>query len=96
MNALHAWAAIQMGDPDSGRALLSAPDAKLTVDLAYAAQAYASLGDMDAAFRLLQKAVAERQYSVLQLGLTPASNPLRSDPRFYEILNEINLAPYWE
>ncbi len=96
MNALHAWAAIQMGDPDTGRALLEAPDAQLTVDLAYAAQAYASLGDMDAAFRLLQKAVAERQYSVLQLGLTPASDPLRLDPRFYEILSEINLAPYWE
>lgn len=95
-NAIHALAAIRMGDPDTARAFLNAPDAVLTVDLVYAASAYAALGDMDHAFRLLQKAVAERQYSVLQLGLTRSSDPLRSDPRFREILSEINLAPYWE
>ena len=83
-NAIHALAALQMGDPDIARAFLNARDAELTVDLVYAASAYAALGDLDDAFRLLQKAVAERQYSVLQLGLTPSSDPLRSDPRFHE------------
>jgi len=95
-NAIHALAAIQMGDPDTARAFLNARNAELTVDLVYAASAYAALGEMDDAFRLLQQAVAERQYSVLQLGLTPSSDPLRSDPRFREILSAINLAPYWE
>jgi DNA-binding winged helix-turn-helix (wHTH) protein/Tfp pilus assembly protein PilF len=43
---------------------------------------YAALGDRDAAFDLLARAVDERSYWVIYLNVDPALDPLRSDPRF--------------
>jgi hypothetical protein len=51
---------------------------------------YTALGDKDRAFEFLRKV----QYGhVLAIKVSPAWDSLRSDPRFTEILQRMNLAP---
>lgn len=50
---------------------------------AYAVSAiYAALGDHDAAFHWLTRAIDERSYWVIYFSVDPALDPLRADPRF--------------
>ncbi len=51
----------------------------------------AALGDKDEAFAWLEKAVREREGSVYRLKVEPLIDPLRSDPRFTELLRRIGL-----
>lgn len=51
---------------------------------------HGALGDADSAFRLLREAAAEGDVLVL-LKTHPMSDPLRSDSRFGELLNELGL-----
>ena len=57
------------------------------------ANVYAGLGDKDQAFEWLEKAYIERapQLRALKNGL--AWEPLRSDPRFADLLKRIGLPP---
>ena len=48
------------------------------------AMIYAALGERDRAFEWLQRAVAEHASSCLTLGIDPAFETLRSDPRFQQ------------
>jgi len=48
--------------------------------------AYMRLGDTDQAFSWMAKTVEEPSWFALQLGVNPLLDPLRSDPRFGEIL----------
>jgi len=57
------------------------------------AQAYAALGDFDQAFALLEKAYEERTGDLIQLKVEPENDPLRSDPRFQDLLRRMNLLP---
>jgi TolB-like protein/DNA-binding winged helix-turn-helix (wHTH) protein/Tfp pilus assembly protein PilF len=52
---------------------------------------YISLGDKDRAFEWLEKAYQERSNSLAYLGVNPAVDPLRSDPRFQDLLRRIGL-----
>jgi len=53
---------------------------------------YAHLGEKDEAFEWLEKAFEERE--VLRgLKVSPDFDPLRSDPRFQDLLRRMNLAP---
>jgi serine/threonine protein kinase/Tfp pilus assembly protein PilF len=52
---------------------------------------YAGLGDKDRAFEWLEKGYAER--SVGAIKVNPAYDPLRSDPRFADLLRRMNLQP---
>jgi serine/threonine-protein kinase len=52
---------------------------------------YAALGDKDGAFRYLDRALAERDGMLAYLKTYPALGPLRSDPRFNELLRWVNL-----
>jgi hypothetical protein len=52
---------------------------------------HAGLGEKDKAFALLDKAVAERFTSVVYSKWEPRLNPLRSDPRFTQMLKQIGL-----
>jgi TolB-like protein/DNA-binding winged helix-turn-helix (wHTH) protein/Tfp pilus assembly protein PilF len=52
---------------------------------------YMSLGDKDRAFEWLEKAYQERSNFMAYLGVSPGVDPLRSDPRFKELLRRIGL-----
>jgi len=52
---------------------------------------YAALGDKDKAFALLDKAVAERSTFLVYTRWEPRLDPLRSDPRFQDLLKRIGL-----
>lgn len=57
------------------------------------ASVYVGLGDKDRAFEWLQEAVEERAAYVPYLKVDPLFDPLRSDPRFTDLLRRMNLAP---
>lgn len=54
------------------------------------AAVYAALGDKDEAFRILEKAVAERQL-IVALKVDPPLESLHSDPRWKVLLSRMNL-----
>lgn len=54
---------------------------------------YAALGERDAAFAALDKAHDAHDPQLQYLGVSPAFDPLRSDPRFREHLKRIGLTP---
>jgi tetratricopeptide (TPR) repeat protein len=55
------------------------------------AQFYAGLGDKDQAFRWLNIAYQERDRSLLELKADFRLDPLRSDPRFAELVRKVGL-----
>jgi tetratricopeptide (TPR) repeat protein len=57
------------------------------------AQIYIALGDRDRAFEWLEKGYRERSFgaSVLDLKAAPFWEPVRSDPRFVDLLRRMNL-----
>jgi serine/threonine-protein kinase len=54
---------------------------------------YAALGERDQAFAALDKAHEAHDPQLQYLGVSPAFDPLRSDPRFREHLKRIGLTP---
>lgn len=52
---------------------------------------YAALGEKDRAFRWLQKAYDEHDAYLVRLKVDPAMDPLRSDPRFQDLLRRMKL-----
>ncbi|HKP84857.1 MAG TPA: winged helix-turn-helix domain-containing protein [Blastocatellia bacterium] len=54
---------------------------------------YAGLGEKDQAFKLLEKAYEERDMWMVSLKVDPVFSPLRSDRRFRDLLERLNLAP---
>jgi eukaryotic-like serine/threonine-protein kinase len=71
---------------------LKALAAQRYVDPVYIAQVYAVLGDRDRAFEWLQKAYEDHAWYLVHLAVAPQWDPLRSDPRFGDLLRRINLA----
>jgi tetratricopeptide (TPR) repeat protein len=67
-----------------------AKDSEHVSDFYAAAADYASLGEKDAAFANLEKAAAEGQ-SIDNFKLDPTLDPLRSDPRFADLLRRLGL-----
>ncbi len=57
----------------------------------YFAMVYAGLGQKDQAFDWLEKAYQERSNYLIFLRVLESMAPLRSDPRFYELLRRIGL-----
>ncbi len=55
------------------------------------AMVYAVLGDYDQAFACLEKGIAGRYRSLLEIRVTPEFEPMRSDPRYADILRRMNL-----
>ena len=54
--------------------------------------AYAGLGDKEQAFAWLEKAYRERRDRVFLLNVDPLLDPLRSDPRFQDLVRRVGLA----
>jgi DNA-binding winged helix-turn-helix (wHTH) protein/Tfp pilus assembly protein PilF len=55
------------------------------------AAVHAALGDSDAAFRSLERALDERAPGLVFLGVEPGWAPLRGDPRFAAVLRRLGL-----
>ena len=53
---------------------------------------YAALGQKDQAFAWLEKMVDEHSIYIVQLPVEPVLNPLRSDPRFTDLLRRVGLS----
>jgi serine/threonine-protein kinase len=54
---------------------------------------YTGLGDKDRAFEWLTKCVEQRTLIIFHLKSRPLFDPLRSDPRYAELLRKMNLEP---
>jgi TolB-like protein/Flp pilus assembly protein TadD len=54
---------------------------------------YVGLGDKEQAFSWLEKAFAERDQGLSSLKVNPRLDPLRSDPRFQDLLRRMNFPP---
>ena len=54
---------------------------------------YAAMGDQDQAFQWLGRAIDQHAANMIWIKSQPWFDPLRSDPRFPELLKRMNLAP---
>ena len=54
---------------------------------------YVGLGDKDGAFEWLRRAVEDRDNWVVFAKMKPEYDPLRSDPRWADLLRRMNLTP---
>jgi len=52
---------------------------------------YGALNDKDGAFQSLEKAYAERDLQLQFLGVDPAFDTLRADPRFADLIRRVGL-----
>jgi len=55
------------------------------------ASIYAALGDKEHSFALLNKALEDRDFVLVLLKVEPMFDPLRSDPRFSELIRRVGL-----
>jgi len=56
------------------------------------AWAYATIGNKDQAFALLEKAYSQHSSALITLKVEPGYDPLRSDPRFQDLMRRVGLA----
>ena len=92
--ALRAWVLSQMGDLTAATRLLHDLEQRSRrdhLDLGMLAALHVVTGDKNGAFVLLDKAYAERNWSLRDLKVSPVWDPLRSDPRFSGLLKRVNL-----
>ena len=52
---------------------------------------YAAAGDKESAFAWLEKAYAAHQADLVSIKIEPVFDPLRSDPRFADLLRRVGL-----
>ena len=87
--------AVAVGNPSSrgGVEELRALAQQRYVPACWFAAAYIRLGQTDSAFEWLEKAYAERSNWLIYLRVDPLFDPLRSDPRFQELVGRMNFPP---
>jgi tetratricopeptide (TPR) repeat protein len=73
-------------------AALRAAEARVYVPPEYRAVAHIGLGEPDAAFEAFFEAVANRSAGVVYLDVEPLVDPLRSDPRFADLLARVGIS----
>ena len=74
------------------QALVARPGAPYVPSL-YVASVYTGMGNLDEAFRYLDKAADERCEYLIYLEREPMADALRSDPRFETLLTSNGLKP---
>jgi hypothetical protein len=52
-----------------------------------------ALGEKEAALQYLQRAYDEHDWAMVVLAVEPRLDPLRSDPRFQELVRKVGLQP---
>jgi len=57
----------------------------------YFAVMYTGLGELDQAFAWLDKAYRERNDRLAYLAVEPIADPLRSDPRYSDLISRLHL-----
>lgn len=57
------------------------------------ARIYASLGDLDGAFNWLERTFSHTPNQLIGLGVDPAFDPIRHDPRYQTLLTRLGLQP---
>jgi TolB-like protein/Tfp pilus assembly protein PilF len=60
------------------------------------AEVYAALGETEQALAELEKAVAERSWWLIFAGVNPRFDRLKTEPRFFNVLRNINLSEFFE
>ncbi len=86
----HAYA--MSGKRDDALAILNKlKTTKEHVSPAELAILYAGIGDKEAAFQSLERAYSARDYHMQYLILLPHYDPLRSDPRFTDLMRRVGL-----
>jgi tetratricopeptide (TPR) repeat protein len=91
---LYGYACARAGRrPEALRALqdLRSMSEKRFVSAFLVAGVYVGLGEKDKAFKSLEKAYEERSGRLVYLGVERAFDPLRSDPRFQDLVRRIRL-----
>ena len=82
------------GAPDEARAIMSRLESHLPgayVPGYHLALAHAGMGDRDRAFELLGRACAQREPAVFNLNVEHRFDPLRRDPRYASLLQQLRL-----
>ncbi len=86
-----AYACALSGRSDEARRVLRELERGEPVRADLIAAIYAALGDRDGAFRLLERAVAEPGYGMLDLKVGPRFDRLRDDPRYAKLLDRLGM-----
>ena len=92
--AIRAWVLANTGDNAAASRLLGQLDTRARNEKMHAAilaALHGRVGDKDRAFALLDTAVAQRDFMVRELKVSPMWDPLRTDPRFAKMLKRVNL-----
>jgi tetratricopeptide (TPR) repeat protein len=84
----------RMGRTREARALLSQVLSHGSTAAYFIAIAYVGLGEPDEAFKWLEKSLDQRVGPFNELNMDPIFDPLRSDPRFGELLRRMRLPRY--
>jgi tetratricopeptide (TPR) repeat protein len=82
------------GRRDDARALLAELQLRSTgewVSAVALARIHVALGDHDATLTQLERATEQRAYRLVELGLDDRWDPIRSDPRFREIVRQVGI-----
>jgi serine/threonine-protein kinase len=96
---IEAWlgrAFAAAGNRDSARAILKsmkAPPGERYVAPYALALLHTALGEKDMAFAHLQQAIDQRSEDLTMIQSDPGMDPLRSDPRFAEVLRKVGFSP---
>ena len=89
-----AWVYAVSGEPGKSRALLAELEERRKheyLDAIFLARGFAGLGERDKAFAWLETAFKENSPHLVTLKVFPGFDGLRSDPRYWNLLNRIGL-----
>jgi TolB-like protein/DNA-binding winged helix-turn-helix (wHTH) protein/Flp pilus assembly protein TadD len=96
MVALLGYGYASAGNKDKARAIIeefNSQSKKQPVSHIETAMIHIALGDREQAFALLEKAYEERAWQLGFLQVEPIFDPIRSDPRFGQLVSRINVGP---